>query len=116
MEVAMALEDRPFEEQLTLDEAKMYYTPGEIARHFGVTARTVSNWCDRGRIPFIVTPSGHRRIPVSAVKGGREADQQWQALQQSLEEKTKGLPVPSDEEIASQVLKRRERDWARRSS
>ncbi len=109
----MALENRPIEEQLTSDEAKQFYTPGEIARIFGVTARTVSNWCDRGRLPFIVMPSGHRRIPVSAVKGGREFDQKWKAVQERLAEKVKGLPEPTDEEIAEQVLVRRERDRER---
>lgn len=101
----MAIERRRLEHRQASE--KPYFTTGEIARHFGVTTKTVSNWCDAGRLPCVVTPSGHRRIPVSAVKGGREALARWQAANTMLAEAAAGLPSPSDGEIAEQVLARR---------
>lgn len=86
---------------------KDYFTPGEIAKFFGVTSRTVGNWCASGRLPYIKTPSGHRRIPASAVKGGRETLATWEALQARLSLKTQGRPMPTEQEIADQVLTRR---------
>ncbi|MBC7545577.1 MAG: helix-turn-helix domain-containing protein, partial [Candidatus Sericytochromatia bacterium] len=43
------------EETLSLSEQKEFYTPGEVARMFGVTARTVANWCDLGRLLYVST-------------------------------------------------------------
>lgn len=48
--------------------AKDYYSPGEVAKMYGVTSKTVSNWCEKGRLSFITTPSGHRRIPAAEVR------------------------------------------------
>lgn len=101
----MALHDRQPEARAL--PAKDYYTPGEIAKFFGVTSRTVGNWCASGRLPFITTPSGHRRIPASAVKGGREAISRWEALQERLATRTRGVPTPSEQEVADQVIARR---------
>lgn len=115
----MAIEDRQVEEQLTDAEAKAFYTPGEVARMFGVSPKTVSNWCDSGRIASITTPSGHRRIPVAAINGGREYDAKLQSFQDRMAAKTEGLPTPTEEAIADQVIARRRRDHeraARRSS
>jgi excisionase family DNA binding protein len=37
-------------------------TPKEAAAELGVTAKTISNWCRKGKLAHIRTPSGHRRI------------------------------------------------------
>lgn len=36
-------------------------TSTEVAALFRVNSKTLKRWCDRGRIPFIVTPGGSRR-------------------------------------------------------
>ncbi|MBM3270676.1 MAG: helix-turn-helix domain-containing protein [Candidatus Sericytochromatia bacterium] len=74
-------------------EGKRFYTPGEVAELFGVTPKTVSNWCDQGRLESIVTPSGHRRIPESAIRGGREYDAKLRSLQGRLD--VINAPVPA---------------------
>lgn len=102
----MALDDRQLSGQLTKAE-KDYYSTGEIAKMFGVTSRTVSNWCDQGLLPFIAMPSGHRRIPASAIKVGREYNFKLQAFRKRMTTKLAGLPTPNGEEIAAQVQARR---------
>jgi excisionase family DNA binding protein len=109
----MSLGDRHVDEKLTVPEAKAFYTPGEVARMYGVSPKTVSNWCDSGRIASITTPSGHRRIPASAIEGGREYDAKLRAFQDLMAAKTDGLPVPTDEGIADQVVSRRRREQER---
>lgn len=42
--------------------------PGEIGRMLHVSARTVSLWAIKGKIPFITTPGGHRRFRESDVR------------------------------------------------
>jgi hypothetical protein len=44
-----------------------FLKPSEVARIFGVTVRTVANWCDQGRLPCVITPAGHRRIPLAGL-------------------------------------------------
>ncbi len=36
-------------------------TPGEVAKAFGVYAKTVAAWADAGKLSYITTPGGHRR-------------------------------------------------------
>jgi excisionase family DNA binding protein len=42
-------------------------TVGEIARFLHVDPKTVSRWCRDGKLGALVTPGGHRRIPLVAV-------------------------------------------------
>lgn len=42
-------------------------TPGEVARVFGVTPKTVTRWADRGLVASIRTAGGHRRLLTSSV-------------------------------------------------
>lgn len=93
----MAIEDRSLGE---VKPGKDFFTPAEFAKFFGVTPKTVSNWCDKGRIPFITTPSGHRRIPATAIKGGLDTVAKWDALKRKREEETKGLTEVTEEEVA----------------
>jgi excisionase family DNA binding protein len=46
-----------------------FLTPGEVAQMFGVTPRTVANWCDKGRLAFVATLGGQRRILASSLQG-----------------------------------------------
>lgn len=50
---------------MTTDEL---LAPGEVARIFGVNARTVARWVKRGQIPSIRTPGGHHRFRRSDVE------------------------------------------------
>ncbi len=95
-------------ETLSEEEAKQFYTPGEVAKLFGVTPKTVSNWCDQGRLEYITTPTGHRRIPVSAIKGGRDYDKQLDTVKSRLSKKNSTVPVPGGEAIAAEVKGRRD--------
>lgn len=40
-------------------------TPGEVAKMFRVDSKTVTRWCNAGKINSIKTPGGHRRIRLS---------------------------------------------------
>lgn len=42
-------------------------TPAEVAALFGVSAKTVWLWGERGRLPCVKTPGGHKRYPAEAV-------------------------------------------------
>jgi len=39
-----------------------YLSRGEAAEHLGVKPRTIQQWAQDGRIPFIRTFGGHRRF------------------------------------------------------
>jgi len=97
----------PEDEILNEENSKLFYTPGEVAKLFGVTSKTVSNWCDQGRLECITTPTGHRRIPVSALKGGRDYDKQLEAVKSRLSQKNSSQVTPSGEDIAEEVQSRR---------
>jgi excisionase family DNA binding protein len=42
-------------------------SPGEVARLFGVTTKTVTRWAKAGKIESFRTLGGHRRFPQAAV-------------------------------------------------
>lgn len=42
-------------------------TPGEVARLFGVSPKTVNRWARAGRLTPIMTLGGHRRYRASEV-------------------------------------------------
>jgi excisionase family DNA binding protein len=42
-------------------------SPGEVAAQLGVSPKTITLWCDRGKLPCVVLSSGHRRIPAAAL-------------------------------------------------
>jgi len=48
-------------------ESKML-RPGEVAMLLQVSRRTVCDWALAGRIPFILTPGGHRRFRAMDVR------------------------------------------------
>jgi excisionase family DNA binding protein len=41
-------------------------TSAEKARELGVGVSSVKRWADEGRLPFVLTPGGHRRFPSAA--------------------------------------------------
>lgn len=43
-------------------------TTREVAKLFGVDAKTVTRWAVTGRISYIRTPGGHRRFRASVVR------------------------------------------------
>ncbi len=42
-------------------------TPGQVARLFGVSPKTVTRWADAGRLTPVRTLGGHRRYRASEV-------------------------------------------------
>lgn len=42
-------------------------TPGEVARLFSVTPKTIARWHDAGALPAVRTPGGHRRFAARDV-------------------------------------------------
>lgn len=50
------------------DESDPYITTRRAAHQFGVTIRTIQLWADQGRLPYVRTPGGHRRLRTSAVQ------------------------------------------------
>lgn len=86
---------------------KQFYTPGEVAALFGVTPKTVSNWCNKGLLECITAPSGHRRIPVAAIKGGLEYDEKLAKVKAKLASKNDSTLSPAGESIAEEIQSRR---------
>lgn len=43
-------------------------TPATVAKMFSVDAKTVSRWANKGDIPSIRTPGGHRRFRESDIR------------------------------------------------
>lgn len=42
-------------------------SPGDVAYLFGVNAKTVTRWADKGLLPCFITLGGHRRFTREAV-------------------------------------------------
>ena len=49
------------------DGMKELLTPNQVARAIGVSESSLKRWADKGRIPFVRTAGGHRRLPISSV-------------------------------------------------
>lgn len=47
--------------------SKELLTPHRVALAIGVSESSLKRWCDRGAIPVVRTPGGHRRIPLHGV-------------------------------------------------
>jgi excisionase family DNA binding protein len=43
-------------------------TPAEVARALRVDPKTVTRWANQGKIPFALTPGGHRRFRADDVE------------------------------------------------
>ncbi|MGW6255471.1 helix-turn-helix domain-containing protein [Streptomyces sp. NPDC055085] len=43
-------------------------SPGQVAELFGVDAKQVTRWAHDGKIPFFLTPGGHRRYRMSQIR------------------------------------------------
>lgn len=80
-------------EELAPAEREIYYLPSEVAAMFGVTPRTIANWCDRGILQAIMTPTGQRRILASSLKGGRAYDAKKDAFVERMARKRGNTPV-----------------------
>ncbi len=44
-----------------------FLSVGKVAEMFDVDPDTVRNWCEEGRIEYIITPGGHRRISQESI-------------------------------------------------
>lgn len=45
-----------------------FLTSAEVARMFGIGAKTVGKWAQQGKLPFILTLGGHRRYPRAEIE------------------------------------------------
>ena len=52
----------------TNDDFAKLLTPGEVAAHFRVDAKTVTRWAQAGKLTSLRTPGGHRRYLESEVR------------------------------------------------
>jgi excisionase family DNA binding protein len=59
------------ERKVALKTADAMLTKQEIAKHFGITERTVENWMDRGYVPFLRIG---RNIRFSLADGQRHVE------------------------------------------
>lgn len=50
------------------NEQDILMTPGEVAKIFKVTSKTVTRWAKEGKISFITTPGKHKRFWKSEVR------------------------------------------------
>lgn len=52
------------ERKVTPLHLRTAYTTGHVAHLCGVATRTVTNWCDTGKIPYyrVPGPGNHRRV------------------------------------------------------
>jgi excisionase family DNA binding protein len=55
-------------------EFETMLSPGEAAARLGVTVKTLARWARERRLPFIVTPGGHRRFRETEVDRLRQLD------------------------------------------
>jgi hypothetical protein len=94
-------------DELSPAERETYYLPGEVAEMYGVTTRTIANWCDRGILKAITTPTGQRRILASSLKGGRAYDDKKAAFVERMARKRAGAAIPSGDKIAEVVRESR---------
>lgn len=46
---------------------KELVTPKQVALALGVSEASLKRWCDKGLLPVIRTPGGHRRLPINGV-------------------------------------------------
>lgn len=63
----------------TKPAASELLTPSEVARLFGVDAKTVTRWATDGKLPCIRTLGGHRRYPKADVQRLLTGDDQAQS-------------------------------------
>lgn len=52
----------------TTVDAPLLLTPGEVARLFSVTPKTVARWAAAGRLTAVRTLGGHRRYPATETR------------------------------------------------
>lgn len=50
------------------EEHDRMLTAAQVAKLWGVDSKTVTRWSNRGKLPFIRTPGGHRRFPESYIR------------------------------------------------
>lgn len=51
-----------------MTDQRPYMTPAEVADLFRVDVHTVQRWAKTGKLPHILTPSGHRRFPRADIE------------------------------------------------
>ena len=51
-----------------MDRDCHYLTPNQVAALLHVSPVTVRHWASQGKLPFVVTPGGHRRFPRAEVE------------------------------------------------
>jgi excisionase family DNA binding protein len=55
-------------ENMTDEDERGWLTPAEVRDMFQVHPATVIRWANKGALPFIRTPGGHRRYSRAAIE------------------------------------------------
>jgi excisionase family DNA binding protein len=88
--------------------AGKYFTTREVAELLGVTAPTVINWVDQGRMVAFRTPGGHRRISLISLvrfadECGKELPRNFREGLNLTPEVTRILVIDSEADFAEMV-------------
>jgi len=84
-----------------------WLSAAQVAAHYGVTPQAVYKWIGAGRVKAEQTPGGSWRLPAKQfTHGAFKADAAAQ-FKAELLERAGGLPSPSDEDLAAEIIERR---------
>jgi len=86
-----------------------WLTAPQVAARYGVTPQAVYKWIKAGRIQAEQTPGGSWRLPADQFDCGRTDSRRLAALKAKLVEHAGDAPSVSDEEIADEIVGRRQR-------
>ena len=78
-------------------EVENWLPLGQAANRLGIHPTTLRRWADKGEVPFLLTPGGHRRFTVSDLDTFADAHRQRRSL------------VPVEEAWAERALTRTRR-------
>ncbi len=85
-----------------------WLTPSQVAARYGVTPQAVYKWIRAGRVRAEQTPGGSWRLPAEQFDHGRTDPRRLAALKAKLLERAGDAPSVSDEELADEIVSRRQ--------
>ncbi len=87
-----------------------WFTAPEVAARYGVTPQAVYKWIKAGRVSAEQTPGGSWRLPAEQFQRATDLDRgRMVELKARLVERAADAPTVSDEELADEVVGRRQR-------
>ena len=85
-----------------------WLTAPQVAARYGVTPQAVYKWIKAGRVQAEQTPGGSWRLPADQFDRGRTDPTRLAALKAKLLEHAGDAPTVSDEELADEIVGRRQ--------